>query len=545
MPDSIEKWMVLFLLPNNDDCEEIYKISLDILQDTVDSIETFTEFNRCADFIKTLNNTTIYLIVSKEINEEESIILENCSSIMSIYLLNRNNLHEQQWIKSCKKFKEIYINIKAICDNIKQHIHLFRQNVISINVTSQESATNLDELDPSFMYSQLLKEILLEMPHDDNEKTNFVNFCNQKYTNNESQMKIVIEFDQQYNKTSPIWWYTRECFLYWMLNTALRTHDTDTILKMGFFLRDLHGQIEKLYLQNKPCNSLVLFRGQGMSFVQFDKMNKTKGGLLSFNNFLSISTDRQVAYLYADSARQNSNLIGVIFIIEIDPSVTTTSFAFVQDYSFYGSTEEEIIMSMHSVFRIGELEQIDYQLWQIKLKLTSDNDPLLKRLTEYIRHDIEGETPLYRMNNLMMIMGHYDKAEEIIRKLQNTTSEKNGQLIAELNYQMGNVLLAKGELNNALDCLKKTLEFEQNVFSPNDPTLSYTYRSVGSVYDSMGDYKQSLMYYEKALEIQENSLSWNPLELCNTYTHIGLLYEHMGEYSKAIIYLEKNLENQI
>ncbi|CAF3951567.1 unnamed protein product, partial [Rotaria sp. Silwood1] len=483
MSNSIEKWMVLFLLPNNDDSEEIYKISLDILRDTIDCIETFTEFNRCTDFINSLNNTTIYLIISKEINEEESIILENCSSIFSIYLLNQNNLREQQWIKSCKKFKETYINIKAICDNIKQHIHLFRQNIVSINVTSQESTTKLDELDPSFMYSQLLKEILLEMPYDDNEKTNFVNFCSQKYTNNELQMKIVTEFDQQYDKTSPIWWYTRECFLYWMLNTALRTHDTDTILKMGFFLRDLHSQIELLYLQNKPYNSLVLFRGQGMSPVQFDKVNKTKGGLLSFNNFLSITTDRQVADLYADSARQNSNLIGVIFIVEIDPSVTTTSFAFVRDYSYYGNTEEELIMSMHSVFRIGEFEQIDDRLWQIKLKLTSDNDPLLKRLTEYIRHDIEGETPLYRMNNLMMIMGHYDKAEEIIRKLQSTISEKNGQLIAELNYQMGNVLLAKGELNNALDCLKKTLEFEQNIFLPNHPTLSYTYRSIGSVYD--------------------------------------------------------------
>lgn len=65
MPNLIEKWMVLFLLPNNDDCEEIYKTSLDILQDTIDSIEIFTKFNRCADFIKTINNTTIHLIVSK------------------------------------------------------------------------------------------------------------------------------------------------------------------------------------------------------------------------------------------------------------------------------------------------------------------------------------------------------------------------------------------------------------------------------------------------------------------------------------------------
>ena len=105
-------------------------------------------------------------------------------------------------------------------------------------------------------------------------------------------------------------WYTRECFLYWMLNAALRTDDAETILKMGCFLRDLHCQIERLYLQTKPINPLTLFRGQGMLRAQFDKVHKNKGGLLSFNNFLSTSTDHQVGYLYADSARQNLDLIG-------------------------------------------------------------------------------------------------------------------------------------------------------------------------------------------------------------------------------------------
>jgi hypothetical protein len=41
---------------------------------------------------------------------------------------------------------------------------------------------------------------------------------------------------------------------------------------------------------------------------------------------------------------------------------------------------------MHSIFRIGQLEQIDKndRLWQLDLTLTSDNDPQLLSLTEYI-----------------------------------------------------------------------------------------------------------------------------------------------------------------
>ena len=39
---------------------------------------------------------------------------------------------------------------------------------------------------------------------------------------------------------------------------------------------------------------------------------------------------------------------------------------------------------MHSVFRIGEIKQIDNnnRLWQVDLTLTSDNDPQLHALTE-------------------------------------------------------------------------------------------------------------------------------------------------------------------
>ena len=88
------------------------------------------------------------------------------------------------------------------------------------------------------------------MAHDDNENKSLADCCRKKYADNSTQMKIIDEFEERYDQPSPIWWYTRECFLYWMLNTALRTHDTETILSMSCFLRDLHCQIDGLYRSN-------------------------------------------------------------------------------------------------------------------------------------------------------------------------------------------------------------------------------------------------------------------------------------------------------
>ena len=55
----------------------------------------------------------------------------------------------------------------------------------------------------------------------------------------------------------------------------------------------------------------------------------------------------------------------------------------------YYQTEEEILFSMHSIFRIGQIEQIDEnnRLWQVDLTLTNDNDPQLYALTERMREE--------------------------------------------------------------------------------------------------------------------------------------------------------------
>ena len=110
---------------------------------------------------------------------------------------------------------------------------------------------------------------------------------------------------------------------------------------------------------------------------------------MSFNNFLSTSLDREVSLAFAESNHDNPDLIGVLFEITIEPTISCTSYANVRDTSAY-QTEEEILFSMHSVFRIGQINRIDGndRPWQVKLALTSDSDPELLTLTsKHTRRD--------------------------------------------------------------------------------------------------------------------------------------------------------------
>ncbi|CAM2698171.1 unnamed protein product [Rotaria socialis] len=137
-----------------------------------------------------------------------------------------------------------------------------------------------------------------------------------------------------------------------MLNRGLRLMDVDIILKMGFFIRHLHKDIINLHRkqqQIKPTkNPFQVFRGQGLSIENFDKMKQTTGGLMSFNNFLSTSRARQVSFLYAQSTAMNNdqNTVGILFVMIIDPTLyTAASISFVDTklVGFYQDIEEEIL----------------------------------------------------------------------------------------------------------------------------------------------------------------------------------------------------------
>ncbi|CAF2958732.1 unnamed protein product [Rotaria sp. Silwood2] len=106
--------------------------------------------------------------------------------------------------------------------------------------------------------------------------------------------------------------------------------------------------------------------------------------------------------LYAESAGENPELHGILFDITIDPTLTPNPFASLNNVSYYGDMEEEILFSMHTVFRIGDMEQLETGVLQVKLILTSDDDQQLRILTEYTQHETSYGTQWHRLSNGMI-----------------------------------------------------------------------------------------------------------------------------------------------
>ncbi|CAF2830688.1 unnamed protein product [Rotaria sp. Silwood2] len=119
---------------------------------------------------------------------------------------------------------------------------------------------------------------------------------------------------------------------------------------MGFFLSDLHQQIEHLSNQ-QPITEIpfTVYRGQGMSIYEFEKLRQSIGGLLSFNNFLSTSMNKDVSLMFCPTSYSDPDIIPILYEMEIDPTQKSTAFASLTNMSQFDS-EEEILFSMHAVF---------------------------------------------------------------------------------------------------------------------------------------------------------------------------------------------------
>ncbi|CAF3600527.1 unnamed protein product [Rotaria socialis] len=286
-----------------------------------------------------------------------------------------------------------------------------------------------------------------------------------------------------------------------------------------------------------------------------------------------------------DSPHESTENVSVIFIMTIDQSKlsnSNTQFAIIDKYSAVPS-EQEILFTMHSVFRAVEIKQMaeNSRLWEAHLTITDENDPQLSTLTDRIKQEINDEG-WHRMDKLMLKVGHFDQAEELYNELlKNASTESNrahiyqqlgiskndqgkypeaskfyeksleikrktlsedDDALAPIYSNIGSVHTNMGEYSKALEFYKKSLKIKELSLPPNHPSLATSYNNIASVYDNMRESLKALEFYEKSLKIRVKSLPANHPDFATSYNNIGRVYNNMGEYSKALEYYEKSIK---
>ena len=562
------------------------------LEKIVYSLRLFSDFDQCVDYITDIEGEEQKAIIlySGELVENIIHFVQDIPQIDSIYILSRNRFNHEDWRHLSPKVKDGHNDLTTICKSIKQTVRKYYQDYLDLPCLQPNTKTfksNRNELEPSFMYMLILKEIFLNADFEPKHFHDFIDYCRAKYCNNGTMLGKVTEFEQRYKMRDPISWYTDPSFIFSVLNEALRMINIDLIIKFDFFIRDLHQRITTLHAEQfgqYEWNLFNVYRGQVVPQKFFDKLRDAQGGLVSFNNFLSTSRKLEVSLMFATPGQPNSTDVGVLFRILLDPTIKSNVFANIQEYSSM-EDEEEILFSMHSIFRLGEMKinDTDNRIWEIDLTLTTDTDVELCEVAEAIRTDAQGSTPWERLGHLMIKMNLPKQAELIYKTLlQNaTTDDKKAHFFHQLgviNVQNNDFkaaeqyykcsqeicqnygLIAQAllreverdleEIRSKMDkspetsLLVQQLEMVRELFLTSPHLLYTSINNTGAMYDRQGNFHKAIEYYEEVLKMREKSLPPKHPLLAASYCSTGAAYSNVGEYKKAMAYLEKALEIQ-
>ncbi|CAF2883632.1 unnamed protein product [Rotaria sp. Silwood2] len=540
----VQNFILIWLDSTIGDSGKDFQYTISQLRKIVNSITLFIDSDACCKFIEKTRDEQIFLIVSGKLGKTLVPLVHKYVRLDTIYIFCGQPLHHR-WTENWKKIQLVSDQIERICQSLVKDTSQCEQDLTPTSILSSNDSSNqnLAQVNSSFMYSQLIKEILLEMTYDERAIEVLVDFCRNRFQDNQHELKIIEEFQKDYRKYSPIWWYTRECFTYKMLNRGLRTFNINIISVMGFFMKDIHQQIKEIHSKrSNRMGPFIVYRGQGMLNDEFIGIRNNIGGLLSFNSFLSTSDDLKVAMEFAQRSVGRPGKTSVLFEIEVDPTLTSTPFASLNNVTSSKEKEKETLFSMHTVFQIVQVKEDNNQIWKIILKLVSNNNLQITQLTEQIRREIGEGSAIDRLGRLMIALGELEKAEAIYELLCELTSENDKKTVAWIRNQSGYIKYKQEQYSEAQAFYKDAREIQEKMRPSTDIDLAVTYSNMGLLYTNLNDTSNALLYHQKALEIREKNLKVNHQDLATTYNNIGLVYYQRQEFSTALSYYEKTLK---
>ena len=452
-------------------------------------------------------------------------------------------------------------------------------NIYTIPENQDQSPTKLND---AFTHSLVLINALLRLKSPSKDNQQLITLCKNKYKDNSHQLDMIRKFKHEYTPDKALWWYTRESFLYRMLNEALRVQDIDLLLLFRFVISDVYNQLK----QNQYKSPTRVYCGQIMTTSELRYLRRSVHGFISINSFFLTTTDRDKALDFLNDSPIDNYHHRILFIIDVDSNVVTTKpFADINKISSFIETGE-ILFMIGCIFRLIEINE-EGTISMMQMKLCDDNEPELQRIFEYMNKingngNVENQIDLRTFGDILRQMGKYDLAENIYR-LALTELPSNDPLLSEVYcalgvvskdrndytaslkwYQksleikmrtnpsdfinIGNIYNCIGEAHTrnendkkALECYKKAIERFQNAHAEDHPHMADIYSNIGSIYKRKKEYSEALKFYEKALAIDNQRSSGDRPNVAKSHNNIGIVYCHLNQYSLAMEHYQISL----
>ncbi|CAF4059940.1 unnamed protein product [Rotaria sordida] len=508
------------------------KTTLENLRKIVDYTKIFDNMDECLVYINQTDTTVTFLICSGQMGETFTSKVHHFDSIYAIYIYCQNKEYHQKWASKYSKVRQVHNSLEHLINDLTATVQEYKQheNTNLLGKGQKEATTSA----AAFSWWEDFIDMLILLPYPEDYQSKLINLLKNYYNDKEEEMKILDEFSSTYKSSNAVHWYTRETFLYRIMNKALRQQNTELIFLFGFFIQDLSRQVKFEYENFKLLNLkkpiISLYRGQLMSKDEIEELASGSGGCLGNNCFFSTSLQRSLALSFLPQpSKIKGNLQRVLFEIQVDIRQPCRYFADITHVN-YVPHESEILFTIGTEFRKEEVKYNQNEdLWIIPLELNNDYD-------QHDSREFEISSEKFTISNCLNIctdwnfcvMSSTDSInlifdglialypmykEWILAAQYHSLANRNG------DWEERNVSLLLSYYDKALKCWKK---------HKNDSDLNID-TSIGKVYKDMA--------YYYACYIRDSEMCLKHYDMA--INHLKLALEK--EVSKKSIYAQTNI----
>ncbi|UJR12445.1 hypothetical protein I4U23_016621 [Adineta vaga] len=521
-----------------------------------DYVLFFNDYQECEEHIKSITTEIVLLVVSGSDAHLLVPKVYKCRQLDSVFIFCVDKLkYEQSLIgEEYSKLVGIFTEQVSLINSIQSTIQLVEKQTTVFNLynQSQKSIRNLSKETGSFIWHQLLKEVLQKIPNrDNNAKTEMLNKCRLYYRDNTQQLRNIDAFEKTYSGDNAIEWYTKDTFIYKIVNKTLRSEDVQSLYTFRFYLVDLCTQLadNHRYVIDL-CDSLKLYRGTKLTKEEILRFQENIGGLISTNGFLSTSTCRLVAEIYAgvrtavatttnSATMPNYDLQSIIFEIEYDPMLHASTVAANITYISQFQEEEEYLFDLDAVFEILNVDFDEVKnCWICKMTASNKGLEIAKDYLNFRRNEMNDSNIHVSVlfGDLIHDKGDYDKARQYFQDLLTFNYDTKTKI--DIYRGLGRTCLEISQYEDSMN-------YSQSAYDLCIETDPSAYTKIGKIlyfmgmsYDRRACYTTALSYYFKSLEML-NILLDSKLDVAFVLIRIGLAYYRLSKDDLALKYSEE------
>ncbi|CAF4442967.1 unnamed protein product, partial [Rotaria sp. Silwood2] len=203
-----EDYLVIWVDGNIDIANEDCQNTMEQLRAVVNQVQQCTTAEQCIQQLVDNEEKISFIISSSAIGQHLVPDIHDMETLNAIFIYYGDEQQHQLWAQNWPKIKGVQTTIKHICEKLAMTIKKCNQNNVSVSIVSLNeggSSKELDQLEPTFMYSQIFKEILLDIEHGQQAVQELVAYCQEQYQDNKKELQIIEEFRRTYEASTAIW----------------------------------------------------------------------------------------------------------------------------------------------------------------------------------------------------------------------------------------------------------------------------------------------------------------------------------------------------